>query len=101
MEWTIYRDQRGKVAGALLTTTQGTSCVLKTGTRWQEFLDWNDAQPPDKKLDLSDQPPPPPPVDTDRDAILATLNKADGDISATEFRAVMLRLARRIIARGI
>lgn len=64
----------------------------------EEFLEWNAKQP--VPLDLSDQPPEPPPVDTEKEAIQTILNKADADISAPEFKIVMLRLARRILAKG-
>ncbi len=61
---------------------------------------WNDAQPADKKLDLVREPEPPP-RDTEKEALTALLAKADGDVTAAELKQITLRLARRVLARGI
>jgi hypothetical protein len=87
----VFRD--GKVAGA---KSAKVSCVVN-GHGWQEFLDWNDAQPPEKKLDLSDKPPEPPPKDTAKEAILALLDKDEsGTITNAEKLDFCFRVCKRL-----
>lgn len=98
----LVHDKSGKFCGVARLNGDGSKTYFGQNNReWPEFLKWNDAQPSDKKLDLSDKAPEPPPRDTEREAIETILQKADSDITASEFKTVTLRLARRIFSKGV
>lgn len=65
----------------------------------QEFLAWasKETSPPS----IADKEPEALPRDVEREAIAAILARADADITAAEFKTVTLRLARRVLAKGL
>lgn len=91
--WRLLYDVSGRLSGA----TNGTQSVLVDGHGWDGFLEWNSIA----KLDLSDKQPEAPPRDTDREALAAILQKADADITAAEARMLTIRVARRLLAKGL
>lgn len=92
----------GRASSVSIVNADGsTSNYPKGSPGWHEFLEWNDKQPADKKLDLSDKAPEPAPVDAEAEEIKGILAKQDRDVSAADLKTLVLKFMRRQAARGL
>lgn len=91
-----YQLLRG---GAALRKSTGENFPLAPGNpAYADFLAWLVADA--KNVPDPSDPEPVDPPDPEREALHAILDKADAEITAAERNRILLRMARRLRARG-
>lgn len=94
----MYRINRSPDGMVAVQRIKDGAWLAKTDAA---LLEWNEAQPPDKKLDLSDREPEPMAVDAEAEELKAILAKQDKDVSAADLKTLVLKYLRRQAAHGL